>query len=179
MLIRHPHLARRAVTLSVPHPLTFLAYVATHPAQLARSAYMAFFQLPRVPERALAARRFALSRRLWRRWSPGFEPSASYWASLEGTLSRSMEGPLGYYRAMLRPLGPGAARIRHARGVTIPHDVLYLHGARDGCISPDARHGQARYFGAAFEERVLDAGHFLQLERPREVAALVDDWLGR
>ena len=65
-----PARVARAVTLALPHPLTFLRRLRS-PAQLARSWYMLLFQLPGAGHLA-AARDLALIDRLWRAWSPGF-----------------------------------------------------------------------------------------------------------
>ena len=71
---RAPQKVVRAVTLAIPHPLTFIRRLRT-PAQLRASWYMALFQLPGA-ERIAAAQDFRLIDRLWRRWSPDFQLSA-------------------------------------------------------------------------------------------------------
>ncbi|TAM84519.1 MAG: alpha/beta fold hydrolase [Jatrophihabitans sp.] len=52
--VRRPDLVTTLTAVSVPHPAAFLNALR-RPAQLRRSWYMAFFQLPVVPELALAA----------------------------------------------------------------------------------------------------------------------------
>lgn len=155
-----------AVTLSVPHPLTFLDYTARHPDQLRRSAYMGFFQLPSLPERAI---RRGLVRELWRRWSPGLELPEQDMARVESTIVRSLPGPLEYYRAMFRPLGPFLGRAAELEPSPVP--MLYLHGADDGCIAAASAEGQERWYHGPFESRVIAGGHFL----PNESAAVVAD----
>src|SRR4051812_24718638 len=44
-----------AATPHPPHPATMRAFARAHPGQLARSWYVAFFQLPGLPERVLRA----------------------------------------------------------------------------------------------------------------------------
>jgi pimeloyl-ACP methyl ester carboxylesterase len=46
--------------LNVPHPTVMLRYVKTSPAQMLRSWYILFFQLPWLPERILTAGNFRL-----------------------------------------------------------------------------------------------------------------------
>lgn len=46
----------RLVIVNVPHPAVFAGFVRVHPRQMLRSWYMAFFQIPRLPELALGAR---------------------------------------------------------------------------------------------------------------------------
>ena len=57
--------------------------------------------------------------------------------------------------------------------------MLVLAGADDGCITPENYAGAATALAPGSRvEIVADAGHFLQLDRPDEVAALALDWLG-
>lgn len=50
----------RLVIVNVPHPAVFGQFVRTHPTQLFRSWYMAFFQIPRLPELVLGTNNAAL-----------------------------------------------------------------------------------------------------------------------
>jgi pimeloyl-ACP methyl ester carboxylesterase len=177
VLMRHPERVKRAVTMSVPHPLAFLSHTATSPRQLALSAYMFFFQLPFLPESTLRANDFAILRWLWNRWSPDVVLPDDYWPALTKSLSESLPAPLEYYRGILRPVVPQIRRMRAAADLRIPHDVLYLCGRHDKAVGPEARRGQRKYFSGRLEEVELDAGHFLQLEIPDEIAARIAEWL--
>lgn len=177
---RFPERIRCAITLAVPHPLSFLRALARSPAQLRRSWYMALFQLPRVAERLLARDDFALVERLWRDWSPGHHASPEELRELKRCLRASLPGPLEYYRAMGWPPRAALARIRLGatpeRRVKVP--LLYLAGADDGCIGPDVGRGQEAHFDGPFRSEVLPGvGHFLQLERPDLVAHAILRWL--
>lgn len=175
-----PELLDRVVTLAVPHPLAFLGNMRHTPDQLRRSWYMGFFQLPVVPELALKRDGWALVERLWRRWSPGFEPPAEHLRALEQCFEASMPAPIEYYRAMLWPPVEAAARMREGqqegRRVNVP--CLYLHGADDGCVGFELARDQERYFAAGLEAELLArCGHFLQLERPEAVAERILEWI--
>lgn len=169
-IARAPERFAAAVIASVPHPASLPASFLRHPSQLARSWYIAFFQLPRLPERALDA---GLVERLWRAWSPGFEPPPDHLREVVRTLEASDHAPLGAYRALARSLlveVPRWSRIR------VP--TLYLHGARDGCMAPEIARGQAQAFeGPHRAERVEGAGHFAPLEAPERVAELALAWI--
>ncbi|MEM7155393.1 MAG: alpha/beta hydrolase [Myxococcota bacterium] len=179
-LQRAPQRFRRAVTMAVPHPAAFLGAVPRRPKQLVRSWYMMFFQLPRVPERALARRDHALIRRLWRDWSPGYALPDDRWQALRDCLAESMPAPIEYYRAITRPAAEALARTRRQfDDGTIHTPTLYLHGADDGCIAPELAHEQGQFFAAEYQPIVLPGvGHFLQLEAPDLVADHVLKWLG-
>lgn len=178
-LAERPDRFRAAITLAVPHVLTFQANLERHPRQLLRSAYMGLFQLPGVSDRVVQMGNFRFIERLWRKWSPGFDPGEDYFDELKLCLRSSMPAPLGYYRA-LKSL-PTIGRVRRLLGerpIVVP--TMYLHGERDGCIDPSLADGQEAHFSALFETiRFADAGHFLHLERPDEVNAAISRWFDR
>ncbi len=169
-----------AVTLAVPHPLTFMANLLVQPGQLRRSWYMLFFQLPRLPERIVRRRRLAFIDRLWRTWSPGYHLDGSAQQELYDCLEASWPAPIEYYRALLQPVGQAVSRIRAQARRRIVTPTLQLHGADDGCIAFSAGDGQERYFTGPFETQVVpNAGHFIQLEAPDTVAAETIAWARR
>lgn len=170
-----PALVRRAVALSVPHPLTLLALLRNNPSQLRRSWYMGLFQLPGAGWLA-GARDFALIDRLWRTWSPRFELPEAERAELHDCLARSMPAPLGYYRAMIRPIRTFTARSR-ALAVPIETPLLQLHGQIDGCIQATAEDVDRRWFTAREHHVIPEVGHFVPQEAPRLLAARVMAWL--
>ncbi len=157
---RAPNRVRRAVTLALPHPHTFLRNLR-RPAQLRRSWYTAFFQLP-FAERVVGPRFIDL---LWRTWSPGFVLDAERHRELHACLVASMPAPILYYRHNRR-FGVGK----------IDTPLLQLHGAGDGCVVPPTDADSWR-----FRERVLEivpgAGHFLHLEDPVGIARRIRAWL--
>lgn len=161
----------RAVTLAVP-PVRALAGALRDPAQWRRSSYALALQLPGA-ERRLARNDLAVVERLWRAWSPGYDPSADLPQVRSSLRDRgSRRAALGYYRG----LGPQLAALRgRVAGEADPRPVLYLHGADDGCI--DVRYAEAARdvlsHPASLVEVVPDAGHFLHLERPDVVGATI------
>jgi pimeloyl-ACP methyl ester carboxylesterase len=167
-----------SVALAVPHPLAFLR-ATTRTAQVLRSWYMFFFQLPGA-ERLAAARDFSLIDRLWRTWSPGYVLPAALRDEVVACLRASWPAPLLYYRAMFRPFGEAMRRLRPTTGIarrlTVP--MLYLHGADDGCIAPSAGRGSERFFAGEYRAEIIDgAGHFLAAECPDEIAGRAAAWL--
>lgn len=143
------------------------------PRQAALSWYTLFNQLPLLPERGFER----LVAHLWRRWSPGYDATtdlAHLAASLPDDARKA--AALGYYRAQPRAWQLPARYRPLARDWTgaprVP--LLYLQGADDGCL--DARWATRiadRLPAGSRVAVVEDAGHFLQLERPAAVNALV------
>ncbi|MFK7991799.1 MAG: alpha/beta fold hydrolase [Sandaracinaceae bacterium] len=155
---------RSAVTLSVPALPAFRAQLLRDRAQLRRSAYMLFFQLPLLPELAL---RRGLVARLVGRWSPDWVPPPGAIAEIEACLARSGYAPLGTYRALPRLL------LRRGWRSGVP--TLSLHGGRDGCIAPHA--AEADWYTGPFERALAPgAGHFLSREAPEWVADHIARW---
>ncbi|MBL9015875.1 MAG: alpha/beta hydrolase [Myxococcales bacterium] len=164
---------RRAVTMSVPHPATFLRSLA-YSTQWRKSWYMGLFQLPGAGW--LAKRRdLALIDRLWRDWSPGFTLDDARRAELHACLSRSLPAPIEYYRAILRPLSTLADRTRKSQTM-IATPLLQLHGRDDGCIVPPTE-ADRRWFEHRVLEIVPSVGHFLHVETPEAIAARIVRWL--
>ncbi len=168
-----PETVRRAVTLALPHPLTFLRALKTVP-QMRRSWYMALFQIPG-SERLVRANNFAMVDHLWRTWSPGLVLDDVRRAALHTCLAASLPGPLGYYRAIVRPFSQFRERVQRL-AVPIATPLLQLHGADDGCILPPATDDSRR-----FTQRELvvvpDCGHFLHLEQPAAIGERILRWL--
>lgn len=167
------------VTMALPHPAHFMARALGDLDQIQRSWYMWFFQLRGISDTVLAAGDFALVDRLWVQWSPGYERDDGHRAEINASLAAGGDAPLGYYRAMFAPgsrTDPDAGALYGPVGVP----TLSLMGADDGCIGAHLLDGQEAFWSVPVEHEVLDGcGHFLHLERPKEVAERVVDFLQR
>ncbi|HEX7305477.1 alpha/beta hydrolase [Lentzea sp.] len=169
-----PDLVRRVVTMSVPPPAA-LRTIFDDPAQQQRFFYLFMFQVPGVGEALLNDELIGY---LWRTWSPGLEVPEYVQAMYADPAVRA--NALKLYRANFdRSLhDPALAELGKVseQPATVP--MLVLAGADDGCITPDKYAGAALGLAAGSRvEVVAGAGHFLQLDHPDEVAALVLDWL--
>lgn len=160
-----PDRVRRAVTMAVPHPRTFLRQLR-RPAQLAASWYMGFFNLPGAGHLV----RTSLIDRLWRTWSAGLVIDERRRAELHACMEASLPAPLEYYRAAWRI--PTMPELR----VPIVTPLLQLHGADDGCVLAPRENDDRRFVERALEI-IPNVGHWLHLEAPAEIAARVMTWL--
>lgn len=177
----------RAVLMSVPPAPAFVApgsladrgrRLGQIPAQLLRSWYIGFFQLPWLPERSAAR----VVPALWRRWSPGLDASEDlrHVDAAIGT-PEGWRAALGPYRATIRNRRPPARYAelhRHWRSAPqLPS--LYLHGRNDGCMTAAVVPWVSRVLPADSDALVIeDAGHFLQLDTPEQVAKAVLAFIG-
>jgi pimeloyl-ACP methyl ester carboxylesterase len=160
---RHPDRVRSMTALSTPHPGALRA-AALRSSQGVRSAYMAAFQLPWLPETiALAGHAHLLRSGLRGTGLPAQQ--ADHYAdrmSEPGALSAA----LGWYRAIPVSRGYGAGRIRVPTG--------YLWGSRDPFFARAAAEATRDFVRGSYTVRELpDAGHWLPETRPAEVAAMV------
>ena len=176
-----PELVRRAVVMAVPHPAEVSKSLLL-PRHVQRSFHWWFFQLPLLPEKALAENDFAFIDYLWDYWtSPGYS-DPEHIASIKQMLKQPgvLAATLGYYRAMFdtQKMDPSLASLRSAmeRKITVP--TLALCGADD--LRAELMTDQAQYFSGEYRfELVAGAGHFLHREQPAQVTRLVLDWLGK
>jgi pimeloyl-ACP methyl ester carboxylesterase len=172
-----PERVRRIVAMSVPPPRIFFAAFLRNPAQVRRSWYMGYVQLPGAAAR-LAAADFALVERLWRDWSPGWDFPAERLAGVKATLGdeEGASRAIGYYRSIPRSLLVPRRRTLETYRVAfsrIAVPALVLSGDRDGCIGREAHSGIESAFTAPVRfEVVRGAGHFLPLEATDAVAEL-------
>lgn len=174
-VVHRPERFGRLVVMSVPHRASLGARLLTSPAQLKRSWYMFFFQLP-LAAMGVSFDDFAVIEQLWRDWSPGFEPPAEHLRAIKDTLGSpgSLDAALGYYRHLWDTTRHDSrlAAVEAAGSGWVPVPSLYLHGADDGCIGADlvVPDELKPLFPAGLEVEIYDRlGHFLHLEDPARV----------
>lgn len=168
---------RKAVVMSVPPSATLRplrrGVLKLLPAQVVRSWYISYFQLPFLPERSSSW----IVPLLWRRWSPGYA-AAEDLRHVNAAIGSSdrWRAALGPYRATIRNSAPPARYAELHRWWTEPPRIptLYLHGTDDGCMTADfTAFVRAALPAGSDVATVPDAGHFLQLEQPGRVGRLI------
>lgn len=169
----------KAVIMSVPPPaaLRTVGIAGRLPAQLLRSWYIGYFQLPWLPERSTSW----ILPLLWRRWSPGYnaEEDLRHVDAAIGTAA-GWRAALGPYRALRSIRPPERYAALHGHWLEPPRlPSLYLHGRDDGCMSPAWARRVERALPEGSDVALVEhAGHFLALEAPDEVARRVLDFIG-
>ncbi len=161
---------RRLVIMNVPHPLCFRAALR-HPRQVLRSWYAAFFQVPALPERLLAAGGGAAVRRMF--------AGLALPPEVMGTYTRQVAEPgaatamLNWYRALRRP-GPGMPDL--ARVIEVP--TLVIWGEDDVALDIRCLDGTDRYVRDLTLRRLPGVSHWVQQDAPEVVNGLLKEFLG-
>jgi pimeloyl-ACP methyl ester carboxylesterase len=162
---REPDRWRRVVTLAIP-PRALDPRLFADPDQVRRFAYLERLKEPGA-ERVVAADDMAYLDRLWAEWSPGYDAGEDLGHTKECLRDpANLDAAIAYYRAEEPdPIAAG------------PQPTLYLHGNRDGCIDAGLVGDAADHLASGSRlEIVPNAGHFLQVERSREVNELIVGW---
>jgi pimeloyl-ACP methyl ester carboxylesterase len=171
----HPRVVRQLGIIAMPHPLRMAQALRSDPAQLRMSAYLAYFQTPKLPEKRL--QQGGLVGELLDRWGgPGFPDAETDQRCREAmAIPATAHCALEYYRwafrSRIRPSGRRFTRLLRA-GVHAP--VLHVHGAVDGCMRPETAHGSGAWAHGGYDLHVLDGvGHFPHQEVPDVVTTLL------
>ncbi|MEC4717763.1 alpha/beta fold hydrolase [Noviherbaspirillum sp. CPCC 100848] len=166
----YPELLDRLIILNAPHMQVY-AEKALRTSQAVRSLYAAFFQLPLLPERLLAARRFLVVRQMFKTMpyrKPAFDDEEI--DDFVHTLSQpgALKAALDYYRINARP---GAmALARHAK---TDAPVLVIWGEKDPSLGSFLLEGLQRFAPRIRIQLLRDAGHWAPNEAPAEVNRLL------
>lgn len=175
-----PERFKSLTVMAVPHAGRFAREGLRIPKQLRLSWYMGFFNIPWLSDWVVQHQDYAFIRKLWRDWSPGWQPEPGVLDSVIQTLSQPgvRSAALGYYRAALsiKALLVSAEEAHYP----VPVPTLALSGERDGCIASEVFEqlmvAQDFPKGLTFS-RIAEAGHFLHQEQPEQVNREILDWL--
>jgi pimeloyl-ACP methyl ester carboxylesterase len=172
---RYSERVSRTAMLSVPHPRIFIKNLIINPAQLRRSWYLFFFQLPWLPERTLRRRDWALLVRVLRNTSPpgvfsdlDLEQYKTSWAKKD-----ALAAMLNWYRAaLLRPskfaLDSTASRVK------VP--ALLIWGKNDQFVGEAMARESLQYCDNGHLEVFETATHWVQHEKPAQVNTLLSQF---
>ena len=168
LAMEHPEAVRSLAILNIPHPALFRQGLR-NPAQLRRSWYIAFFQLPWLPERMLARNRHRqLARAIFRRIPPGEERRADLAFYRRSWRKYSVSGGVNWYRALLRDPRPPPDPVP-----VIETPVTMIWGEEDFALGKELTEGTERYVRDLDLHYLPGVGHFVQQEAPERVNELL------
>jgi pimeloyl-ACP methyl ester carboxylesterase len=163
----------RIVLMDGPHPDVWAAQALKHPTQALRSTYVAFFQLPWVPEATLGGFDFAgLKAMVQGGAKPDtFEPGALDIYAEAWAHPGSLTAMLNYYRALReRPRADAPTRLSPP--------TLILWADDDRFLERHVAEASLALCDQGTLEIVADASHWLHLDQPERITARIVAWLG-
>ena len=176
-----PSIVNRLITLSVPHGSKLVEAILTDGDQQRRSWYMFYFQLE-LADMAVQVNNYEFIDRLWREWSPDWPGYKEFSMNTIKVLSEDgvLNKALAYYRSTFQTSMSGpelSAEQMERRDQKISCPALYLHGKNDGCIGSNLVNGMEENFEDLTVKILDDCGHFLHLEKPKEVNKIILEFL--
>jgi pimeloyl-ACP methyl ester carboxylesterase len=180
---RRPSVVERLVVLNCPPPQILARAIVRSPAQLRRSWYVLFFQLPWLPERRMAANAAEVVGRAL----VGGSHRREAWTREEVDAYRAAFARPGRAKAAIDWYRAGFRRsVRPRRGrarATVAAPTLVLWGVEDRFLGRELV--TLERLRDAFSEGnvpsvvlIEDAGHFVQNEAPERVNDELLRWLG-
>jgi pimeloyl-ACP methyl ester carboxylesterase len=169
---REPERIERAAVLNAPRPAVMPRYARAHPSQMLRSWYVAWFQVPTLPERLMAANDFAsLGDAMTRSSRPGTfttEDLARYRAAWRQP--GALTAMVNWYRAVrVRPATPPPERVR------VPVRVIW--GDRDRFLESGLVEASLAACDRGEAFHLPEATHWVQHEEPERVNRLLTEFL--
>lgn len=168
---------RALVIMNVPHPARMMEGLRTW-AQIKRSWYIYFFQLPWLPEFLVGLDR---CKAIGREFYDAAVDKANFTsdvldhyranAAREGALT----GMINYYRASVR----GTDFARYRREVVAPIEVptLMIWGEADRALGVELTDGYEGLVSRLTLKRLPNVSHWVQQEATEKVNPILEDWL--
>jgi pimeloyl-ACP methyl ester carboxylesterase len=172
--LRNPGVLDGLIIMNVPHPRVFRDVLKTSWAQKKKSWYVAFFQLPWLPEALLGAR--------------GAEAIGKAFSDMAIDKSAFPPAVTDHYRANARQPGALTAMVNYYRAnfpnvleepvvpLTVP--TLLLWGEEDSALDIALTEGYGPLVADFTLQCFPDVSHWVQQEAPAAVNAAMRDWLG-
>jgi pimeloyl-ACP methyl ester carboxylesterase len=173
--MHYPEVVERLIVLNAPHPGAARREIRTL-AQLRKSWYVFFFQLPGMPEWSIRRGGFAGIAKILRT-----EPVRSGAFTAEDirfyqeaiAQPGALNAALNYYRALFRRSWREWSKPIPA--ITIP--TLVIWGEQDPYLGLPLLQGLEQWAPNVRVERVPDASHWIQVDAPEKVNRLMIDFL--
>jgi epoxide hydrolase 4 len=173
--IRKARPLERLVIMNVPHPACMTRELRTW-AQLKKSWYVFFFQLPWLPERMLSARGGDAIRRAFVDMAID---KARFPVAVTDEFRRNALEPgaltamVNYYRAALRA-GSGAMNPQPG---TVDVPTLMIWGEADTALGKETTVGTDQYVKNLTLRYLPGVSHWVQQEAPEKVNAMIEAWI--
>lgn len=165
----------RLVIMNVPHPAVMSAQLRTNKSQRKKSWYMAFFQLPGVPELTLTANGGRAIRRAFFDMAvdkTNFTPDVLNRYARDARRPGAIRGMVNWYRAAFRLQGKLAGPWE-----VIETPTLIVWGEEDAALGVELLDGTDEYVRDLTIRRLPGVSHWVQQEAPQKVNPILQEWL--
>jgi pimeloyl-ACP methyl ester carboxylesterase len=165
------------VQMNLPHPGPMERALRTW-RQLARSWYVLFFQLPRLPEALLGARGCRVIGDAFRNSAVDksrFPDDVLQVYRDNAARPGALTAMLNYYRALVR--GGGGRRQAALGYPVIDIPTLMIWGEQDIALGIETTHGTERWVPNLTLRYLPGVSHWVQQEAPEAVNSLLEQWL--
>lgn len=165
LAIARPERVERLIALNMPHPARFYEELRRNPKQRRRSRYIAFFQLPWLPEALLRANNGAVFDRIFRSTPVDrtvFDEETIRCYKQAMARPGALTAALNYYRAIGRH---GAGDLFRSTGMRVRVPTLLIWGEQDIAFAPEVVHGTERFVADLRICRLPHASHWVQQVR--------------
>ena len=170
----------RLIIMNVPHPALAARGLRTV-RQMRKSWYIFFFQIPRLPEWALARRGYRMIGRLFRGMAVDksrFPDEVLKVYQDAAAQPGALTAMINYYRALMR--GRNAGRMRYPHTIhlhTIQVPTLMLWGEVDAALGKELTYGTDQYVSDLTLRYLPNVSHWVQQEAPETVNTMIEAWL--
>ena len=165
----------RLVIMNVPHPGLMMLKMRRSWAQLKKSWYMFFFQIPGLPEWVTTANDARAVRQAFHGMAVDkthFTPDVLDRYAKDAQRPGAMTGMINWYRAALQIGG----KMRGPWPV-IDTPTLIVWGEEDTALGVELLDGTEAYVSNLTVRRLPGVSHWVQQEAPDQVNAILSEWL--
>ena len=169
----HPEYVEKLIVLNIPHPKAMPRVLKKNPIQWMKSSYIAFFQLPNLPEKALGMGEFkTMQQSIEQTSKPNtFSPHEMEQYKAAWSQSDALTAMLNWYRAIRK----GSFRQIPETKIKVPVRIIW--GLGDQFLSPMLAKESMSFCEEVNLAFVGEATHWIQHEQPDIVNRLIDQFI--
>jgi pimeloyl-ACP methyl ester carboxylesterase len=175
--INYPEKIEKLIILNMPHPAKLAENLRSNPRQMLRSWYVLFFQLPWLPEKAIAFNNYKAIENTFRQMAVHKEAfSDADIRVFKEALAKPgvLTAALNYYRGIFKK--PYRWYLANSRQkVKVP--TLMVWGEHDTALGKEVTYGTEEWVPNLTIKYIPDASHWVQQDTPEKVNQYILEWL--
>lgn len=171
---RYPNVVEKLVVCNAPHPsAAIVAWRSLYLPQILKSWYMLAFQIPKLPERLMGAKDYAvLARNLKKDTKGALNDEELGYFRRAWSQPGAMTGGINWYRALFRSWMQD-----HLKDLLVHQPTLLIWGEQDAFLTVRTAEWTRRYVPNLTIKYVRGASHWVQQDSPNTVNRYMLDFL--